>query len=62
MPQGLVTLRISPSTGALAPASEADGINETFIEGHQPSQEGQPGNAVPATVPQNPNNGSEPLF
>jgi penicillin-binding protein 1A len=61
MPPGLVTVRISPTTGALAAANEAGAINETFMEDHQP-QEGQPGNAVPATVPQNPNNGSEPLF
>jgi penicillin-binding protein 1A len=61
MPPGLVTLRISPITGGLAPANEVDAINETFMADHQP-QEGQPGNAVPATAPQNPNNGSEPLF
>jgi penicillin-binding protein 1A len=61
MPPGLVTVRISPTTGALASANEADAINETFMEDRQP-QEGQPGNAVPATVPQNPNNSSEPLF
>jgi penicillin-binding protein 1A len=61
MPQGLVTLRISPATGAVAPANEAGAINEVFMEDHQP-QDGQPGNSVPATVPQNPNNGSEPLF
>jgi penicillin-binding protein 1A len=62
MPQGLVTVRVSPTTGAPAAATEADAINEIFMEDHQPSQEGQPGNAVPATRPQNPNNGSEPLF
>jgi penicillin-binding protein 1A len=61
MPSGLVTLRISPTTGALATANEVDAINETFMADHQP-QDGQPGNAVPATAPQNPNNGSEPLF
>jgi penicillin-binding protein 1A len=61
MPPGLVTLRISPKTGALAAANEADAINETFMEEHQP-QGGQPGNAVPATAPQNPSNSSEPLF
>jgi penicillin-binding protein 1A len=61
MPPGLVTVRISPTTGALASANEADAMNETFMEAHQP-QEGQPGNAVPATVPQNPNSSSEPLF
>lgn len=58
MPSGLVQLRISPTTGSLAPANEADAINETFMEDHQPQAIGQPGN----TVPQNQNNGSEPLF
>jgi penicillin-binding protein 1A len=61
MPSGLVTVRISPSTGGLAPANAVDAINETFMQDHQP-QEGQPGNVVPATSEQNPNNGSEPLF
>jgi penicillin-binding protein 1A len=61
MPSGLVTVRISPTTGGLAPANEVDAINETFMQDHQP-QQGQPGNAVPATSEQNPNNGSEPLF
>jgi penicillin-binding protein 1A len=61
MPPGLVTLRISPTTGALAPPNEADAIEETFMEDHQP-QQGQPGNVVPSTAPQNPNRSSEPLF
>jgi penicillin-binding protein 1A len=61
MPPGLVTVRISPTTGALASANESDAINETFMQDHQPL-EGKPGNAVPATMPQNPNSSSEPLF
>jgi penicillin-binding protein 1A len=61
MPPGLVTVRISPKTGALAAADEADAIPETFMEDHQP-QVGLPGNAVPATVPQNPSSSGEPLF
>jgi len=45
----------------LAPPNEADAIEETFMEDHQP-QQGQPGNVVPSTAPQNPNRSSEPLF
>jgi penicillin-binding protein 1A len=60
-PPGLVTLRISPATGAVVSANEADAINETFMEDHQPQQV-QPSNTVPANAPQTPNSSSEPLF
>ena len=61
IPPGLVTLRISPITGAPASANESDAISETFMEDRQP-QSGSSGNAVPSTAPQNPANGGEPLF
>ena len=61
MPPGLVTVRISPKTGALAAANDSDAISETFMEDHPP-QVALPGNAVPATTPQNPSGSGEPLF
>jgi penicillin-binding protein 1A len=61
LPPGLVSLRISPKTGALAEANDADAISETFMEDHLPPAAGT-GNAVPGAGQQNlPGNG-EPLF
>jgi penicillin-binding protein 1A len=61
LPPGLVTMRISPRTGAVAGPNEADAIYETFMDGHLPlSVNG--GIAVPGQTPQNPTGSSEPLF
>jgi penicillin-binding protein 1A len=60
MPSGLVQVRVSPKTGALAAANDSDAITETFMEDHQP-QTGLPG-AIPSNSPQNPSGSGEPLF
>jgi penicillin-binding protein 1A len=61
MPQGLVSLRISPRTGALAGPGDADAINETFMEDHLPAATGS-GNSPPGTGPQGVPGSGEPLF
>ena len=61
MPLGLVTARISPKTGAQASATDADAINETFMQDHLPPAAGT-GNASPGASPQNPTGSGEPLF
>ncbi len=61
MPPGLVTLRISPRTGAQAAPTDADAINETFMQDHLPPAAGS-GNAAPGASPQNPTGSAEPLF
>jgi penicillin-binding protein 1A len=38
MPDGLITLRISPETGMLASAENPDAIVETFMSDHLPSE------------------------
>jgi penicillin-binding protein 1A len=60
-PPGLVSLRISPKTGALAGANDADAINETFMEDHQPPAASN-GSAPPGTGPQSAAGSGEPLF
>ena len=58
MPDGLVTVRISPDTGLLASADNPNGIMETFIEGSLPRAESYEGQAG-----ENPmNDGDKPLF
>ena len=37
MPQGIVTLRISPQTGALVSDESPDGIPEVFMANHLPT-------------------------
>jgi penicillin-binding protein 1A len=57
VPEGIVTVRISPDTGLLASADDPNGIMEKFIDGALPkpgSPEGQNN--------QNPNDGDKPLF
>jgi penicillin-binding protein 1A len=57
VPDGIVTVRISPDTGLLASADDPNGIMEKFIDGALPkpgSPEGQNN--------QNPNDGDKPLF
>jgi hypothetical protein len=62
MPDGIVTLRISPASGALVSAENPDGIAEIFMADHLPTaaehgsmaqsaEGGQPGQA-----------GGEPIF
>ena len=48
LPPGLVSLRISPKTGALAGANDADAIYETFMEDHLPPA-ANTGNSLPGT-------------
>ncbi len=58
VPDGIVTVRISPDTGLLASADNPNGIMEKFIEGNLPKSEVYSG---PAT--QNPmTDGDKPLF
>ena len=57
VPDGIVTVRISPDTGLLASADDPNAIMEKFIDGALPkpgSPEGQNN--------QNPNDGDKPLF
>ncbi|HEY8053342.1 MAG TPA: penicillin-binding protein 1A [Steroidobacteraceae bacterium] len=58
MPAGLVTLRISPETGALVGAENPDGVPEIFMADHLPvaadAEAGNQGPAGPAS--------SEPIF
>ena len=61
LPSGLVSLRISPRTGALAGPNDADAIYETFMEDHLPPAAGT-GNAPPGTGPQGTPANGEPLF
>ena len=49
VPDGLVTVRISPATGLLASADNPNGIMETFIEGNLPHAESYEGGT--ATIP-----------
>ena len=61
MPDGIVTLRISPQSGALVSAENPNGISEIFMADHLPAagdqgsmaqqEGGQPGQA-----------GGEPIF
>ena len=58
MPDGLVTLRISPETGTLVSAENPDGVPEIFMTAHLPAaadaETGTQGPAGPAS--------SEPIF
>jgi penicillin-binding protein 1A len=58
VPDGIVTVRISPETGLLASADNPNGIMEKFIEGNLPKSEVYegPNNTNPM------NNGDKPLF
>ena len=62
MPNGLVSVRISPTTGELAGSDDPNAIFETFIEGHLP----QPGEASQdksnPQAPDKDNKDDEPLF
>ena len=58
MPDGLVTVRISPATGLLASADNPNGIMETFIEGNLPQAESYDGSSNDNPM----NDGDKPLF
>jgi penicillin-binding protein 1A len=55
LPDGIVTVRISPETGLLASSDNPNGIMEKFIEGNLPKPEAYEG-------PNNPNDTDKPLF
>jgi len=55
LPDGIVTVRISPETGLLASSDNPNGIMEKFIEGNLPKPEAY-------EVPNNPNDTDKPLF
>ena len=61
LPPALVSLRISPKTGALAGANDADAINETFMEDHLPPG-ANTGNTPPGAGSQSVPGSGEPLF
>jgi penicillin-binding protein 1A len=61
MPAGLVSLRISPKTGALAGANDADAIYETFMEDHLPPTASN-ANSPTGTGTQSTSGSGEPLF
>jgi len=58
MPDGLVTVRISPDTGLLASADNPNGIMEKFIEGNLPKSEVYEGPNNTNSI----NDGDKPLF
>jgi penicillin-binding protein 1A len=58
MPDGLVTLRISPESGTLVSAENPDGVPEMFMLDHLPAAE-EAGNQTP--TPENQPN-AEPIF
>jgi len=58
VPEGIVTVRISPDTGLLAGADNPNGIMEKFVEGNVPKSESYEG-----PINGNPmNDGDKPLF
>jgi penicillin-binding protein 1A len=62
MPNSLVSVRISPTTGELAGSDDPNAIFETFIEGHLPQPaEGSQDNPAQRT-PDKDNKADEPLF
>ena len=61
IPSGLVSLRISPRTGTLAGANDADAIYETFMEDHLPPAASN-ANSLPGTGTQSTSGSGEPLF
>jgi len=52
MPEGLVTMRISPTTGQLASAENPDAILEIFMANHLPSNAAVAEDGVPAETPE----------
>jgi penicillin-binding protein 1A len=64
MPNGLVTARISPTTGELASSDDPSAIFETFIEGHLPlpPEAGQDNSGQRTQDQDKDNKDDEPLF
>jgi len=58
VPDGIVTVRISPDTGLLASADDPNGIMEKFIEGNLPKSEAYEGPNQSTPM----NDGDKPLF
>jgi penicillin-binding protein 1A len=61
MPDGLVTLRISPDTGVLASGENRDAVLETFMSDHLPAGSGPPDEGAPNANTEQTTAG-EPLF
>jgi penicillin-binding protein 1A len=61
MPEGLVTLRISPDTGMLASGENPDAILETFMTDHLPGGS-VPGESTPAGAEAGEPGTGEPIF
>jgi len=61
MPDGLVTLRISPETGVLASGENPDAILETFMTEHLP-EGSAPGDEGPSSAGAGEAGGGEPIF
>ena len=59
MPDGIVTLRISPDTGALVSAENPNGMPEIFMADHLPSAEDA---AAVAAQGQQQQASGEPIF
>ncbi len=60
MPTGIVTLRVSPQTGALVSDESPDGIPEVFMANHLPTAAAQgPGATAPGAQTQT---GAESIF
>jgi membrane carboxypeptidase/penicillin-binding protein len=58
VPDGIVTVRISPETGLLASADDPNGIMEKFMEGNLPKPESAEGPRTTSPL----NDGDKPLF
>ncbi len=56
MPDGLVTLRISPETGTLVSAENPDGVPEIFMASHLPAEQGSAQQGAESQA------SSEPIF
>ena len=61
MPDGIVTLRISPQSGALVSAENPNGISEIFMADHLPAA-GDPGSMAQSEGGQPGQTGGEPIF
>ncbi len=63
LPPGLVTVRISKTTGQPATAQDGDTMYETFMNGTVPQAQG-PNAIAPGTAPASPSGGGggQPLF
>jgi penicillin-binding protein 1A len=62
MPDGIVTLRVSPQTGALVSAENPDGISEIFMADHLPTTNDQGSMAQSAEGGPAGQAGGEPIF